>query len=199
MYICNIYILSYRKHKDDVQKASPLLHGNPQYRDYLSKTGTMFGLYPTGQMVQEVGDNTLIYRPVHDYTSTLHPHQNRSLPVVHELVTHHHNSAMINVPFGDSPNYRGVINPHEYPNRMDDDCCGDSSLYNQSTISAHGDTTTDTSVTGGALHVVGSGITPRDHIYELPSFPDRNRAHSADSGLAYSVNLCKDQTNHRTT
>ena len=183
-----------------MSKSTYLINDNSQYRDYLSKTGTMFGLYPTNQNAETGPDGAIIYRPMHDYTSTLHP-QNRPLPHIVEVVS---------LPPGHQQDCQAIIQ---------DDISIDGGMVSPAAVggvgsnnpgrhkspSPHPYTTTkgqnnDTATC--SIHPQGNQGNlqqPREHIYELPNFPDRNRARSADSGLAFSVNAGADQTNHRTT
>ena len=190
-------------------KSTYVINDNSQYRDYLSKTGTMFGLYPTNQNAETGPDGAIIYRPMHDYTSTLHP-QNRPFPHIVEVVSlppgHHQQECQAIMqddismdgstvgpchrvgggggmgPDGGPPVRHKSPSPHNYTSTKGQQHCDSGSSCDMH------------------MHPHGSqGNSPREHIYELPNFPDKNRARSADSGLAHSLNLAADQTNHRTT
>ena len=133
-----------------------------------------------GNVTHLQGNNAIIYTPEHDYTSTLHPPPSRTLgdslpPPPPPLFPN--NQAL--PPYRDEPN--AVPNP------------SDSRYNTMRHTGAHGSTD---SLANTLSHTQGRF---KEHIYEMPKFPETNRTQSADAAIAYSAMQTDGQTNNRTT
>lgn len=159
-------------------KALPLLRDPNMYREYLEKA-------MTGN-AQPALDASLVttYAPDHDYTSTLHPVPARTL--------------------GDS-----LPPPPPPAPRFDATRQLSSEPQQQQQHFAHSQQRSDFSMahnTGahGSKDSLQSNTTTfnrrfKEHIYEMPKFPDTNRAQSADAAIAYSPMTSDSHNNNRTT